>query len=184
MMSAGQSNALRTVADRRGDTVEVVERVGEVPGVEERLLFDIGEQVHEHGVSGGRAGQEFHLSRREHARGLFVIVSGKGELLKVVGACDPPRRSAGGLNRREQECDQDGDDCDDYEQFDQGKPAMRTKRSEGMGADLSAGSGVRVQLRPSGTWPVADGLRAARPDARGRSIGTEARRAGLLAFGS
>ena len=44
--------------------------------------------------------------------------------------------------------------------------------------------GQEGSLRPSGARSVADGLRAARPDACGRSIGTEARRAGLLAFGS
>ena len=45
-------------------------------------------------------------------------------------------------------------------------------------------AGREETLQPSGTWPATDGLRAARPDAHGRSIGTEARRAGLLAYGS
>jgi hypothetical protein len=64
------------------------------------------------------------------------------------------------------------------------KPARAVRMRTDMDVELSAGSGKRVQLRPTGTWPAADGLRMARPDARGRSIRTEARRAGLLAFGS
>jgi len=44
-------------------------------------------------------------------------------------------------------------------------------------------AGQEDPIRPSGTWSMADSLRATRPDACGRSIGTATRRAGLLAYG-
>src|SRR5258708_1204985 len=74
-----------------------------------------------------------------------------------------------------------------------GKPERGAERAGGRGAGGGGGrrggrrlcrGGGEGTLRPSGTWPVADGLRAARPDAGDRSIGTAARRAGLLALGS
>lgn len=49
----------------------------------------------------------------------------------------------------------------------------------------SCRAGRGVSLRPTGAWPDRSTICArARPDARGRSIQTETRRAGLLAFGS
>ncbi len=51
----------------------------------------------------------------------MVVVQGQAELLEVVRALRPPRGLAGRLDRGQQQRDENGDDCDDDEQLDQGK---------------------------------------------------------------
>ena len=43
--------------------------------------------------------------------------------LRVVDALDAPSGLAGGLDRRQQQADEDGDDRNDDQQLDQGEPA-------------------------------------------------------------
>src|SRR5205085_9153979 len=52
----------------------------------------------------------------------LVIVAGKGELLEVVAATGPVGRFAHALDGWQQHGDQHGNDGDDDQQFDQGKP--------------------------------------------------------------
>ena len=58
-------------------------------------------------------------SLREASVGALVIGRGKGELLEVVDALRPPSSLAGGLDRGQEQRDQDGDDRDHDEQLDQ-----------------------------------------------------------------
>jgi hypothetical protein len=47
-----------------------------------------------------------------------VIVQGESDLLQVVDALRPPRRLTRGLDSREQEGDQDGNNGDDDQELD------------------------------------------------------------------
>src|SRR5512147_203757 len=49
------------------------------------------------------------------------VVDGEPQLLEVVGALHPPCGLAGGLDRGEQQCDEDADDGDDHQQLNQGE---------------------------------------------------------------
>ena len=51
----------------------------------------------------------------------MIIVVRDPELLHVVRALDSPRRFAGRLDGRQQQCDKDCNNRDDYEKFDQGE---------------------------------------------------------------
>jgi len=53
-------------------------------------------------------------------------VQGQADLLEVVDALRPPGRLACGLDRRQQQRDQDGDDGDDHQQLDQGEAGALT----------------------------------------------------------
>jgi hypothetical protein len=60
-------------------------------------------------------------------------VASDRELLEIVDALGPPARFSSGLNRRQEQCDQDGDDRDDDQQLDQGESAERHKVSSRLG---------------------------------------------------
>jgi hypothetical protein len=59
--------------------------------------------------------------RRKAPVGAFIIHESQADLFQVVRALNPPGGLAGGLNGRKQQCNQDGDDCDDNQQLDQGE---------------------------------------------------------------
>jgi hypothetical protein len=48
------------------------------------------------------------------------------DLLQVVVATGSPRRFAGSLHGRQQQCDQDADDCDDHQQLDEREREIST----------------------------------------------------------
>ena len=50
------------------------------------------------------------------------------QLLQVVDALSAAGRLAGGLNRRQEQRNQDGDDCDDDQQFNQGEASGFARR--------------------------------------------------------
>ena len=52
---------------------------------------------------------------------VFVGVYRQGQLLQVIGAGHPPRGLARGLDRRQQQGNQNADDGDDDQEFDEGK---------------------------------------------------------------
>jgi hypothetical protein len=54
-----------------------------------------------------------------------VVVEPEADLLHVVGALDTAGSLAGGLDRWQQECDQDRDDGDYDEKFNQGKSTSK-----------------------------------------------------------
>ena len=58
---------------------------------------------------------------RERADGCVVVVQSQTNLFEIVGALNAPGGLSGRLHGWEQEGDQDGNDCDDHQQFDQGK---------------------------------------------------------------
>jgi hypothetical protein len=55
---------------------------------------------------------------------IVIVVQRHAELLEVVLAARAAGRFAGGLNRRQQQANQNANDGDHDQQFDQRKPAM------------------------------------------------------------
>src|SRR5262249_44729402 len=53
----------------------------------------------------------------------LVVVEGEADLLEVVHALGTPGRFPGRLDRREQKCDEDGDDGDDDQKLDEREAA-------------------------------------------------------------
>jgi hypothetical protein len=53
----------------------------------------------------------------------MVVVQREAELLEVVGALDAAGRLSGGLDGRQQQRNQDGDDRDHHQKLDQRKSA-------------------------------------------------------------
>jgi hypothetical protein len=64
----------------------------------------------------------------------------QGELLEVVHALDPPRCLAGGLDRRQQQRNQDADDRDDHQQLDQGETSSAAHGQPGSGGYIEQAS--------------------------------------------
>src|SRR5690606_10530842 len=60
----------------------------------------------------------------------FVVQRGQGHLSEVVAALDPPRRLADGLNRRQQQRDQNPDDRNDDQKLDQREAASPTRHDQ------------------------------------------------------
>ena len=67
--------------------------------------------------------------RREPAHRGVIVVQGHAELPGVAEALGPPRSLPGGLDRRQQQRNQDADDRDDHQQFDERKPLSRRVRA-------------------------------------------------------
>src|SRR5687768_10865640 len=68
--------------------------------------------------------------RWEGIVGRVVIVQGEADLLEIAGAMGAATRLASGLDRGNQEPDQDPDDSDDNYELDQGDPALRPSHCE------------------------------------------------------
>ena len=76
---------------------------------------------------------------RELLQRVVKIVDRQADVLEVVLALGAAGRFAGGLNRRQQQRDQDADDRDDDQQFDERKAAVAIK-----GATPDAETGIRA----------------------------------------
>lgn len=100
-------------------------------------FFDIRRQdVAQAGLRGNRrVGQLGRVGK--HARGpLRVDVHGQGDadLPEIIAALQPPGRFARGLDRRQQQPDQQADDRDYHQQFDERKCRTPSGSKEGAGS--------------------------------------------------
>ena len=59
------------------------------------------------------------MARRERSDGRVVVVQSQADLLEVVDALGASGRLACRLNGRQEQGDENGDDGDDYEEFNQ-----------------------------------------------------------------
>ncbi len=57
---------------------------------------------------------------------------GQPQLLQVVDALSAAGRLASGLNRRQKQRDQNGNDCNDDQQFNQGEASMLRPTADGL----------------------------------------------------
>src|SRR4029077_14929128 len=101
----------------------------------QRLLLDEREQWHKRTqpvkVSGdarrvARTGRA-SASWREPLKDVRIIVKRQSKLLEPIGALGPPCRFTGGLNRGQQQGDEDTDNCNHNQQFNESE--RRARRS-------------------------------------------------------
>ena len=106
--------AVERVVDRpRGEIERLIDFI--LDG--ERVFLDVGPKKHDPSLVRVVAG-----SGRQFALGVVVQVHGGAPLLEHVRARRTPRRLAGRLDGRQQQCDEDANDGDDDQEFDQGEP--------------------------------------------------------------
>src|SRR5262249_42642937 len=145
----------------RGLIGRIGDRQAEVERVAQGALLQVGEQLREQaparpevGGEGGAVarrqgpggiGEDRDHPPREAADGALVIVEGQADLLEVVDAGGAPGRLAGGLDGRQQECDQHRDDGDHDQEFDQGESSLQHSFLPSIQAELDS-NGLQREL--------------------------------------
>ncbi len=87
--------------------------------------------------------------RAESVIGAFIVHESEADLLQVIRALNPSCGFARRLNRREQQCDQYGDDGDDDKKLDQGKTTSNTLTRRGLGHRRTLRRMLGIQTRSS-----------------------------------
>src|SRR5947209_14384591 len=89
-----------------------------------RLLLDKVEKIGAPRVLVARGTSSLLPGRKAFFR-REMILHAQTDLAKVIGALGAPSRFADGLNRRQEESNENSDDRDDHEQFDESKGTPR-----------------------------------------------------------
>src|SRR5262249_21437639 len=144
------------------ETIAVVDAGRYVAGLEQRVLFDVWQDVQESPAV--RVAARLHIARvnangrwQESAVGVGTVDRTEADLPQVVAALCASGGLAHLLDRRQEQADQDGDDRDHHQQLDQReppRPAEYPHASDRHGTTLRRGNACsRPRITLTNEWP-------------------------------